>query len=84
MDQTQGGVRVRTLWLGKATLLFDGTSDATGFAGMVWDTCFLLEPAAHWNGRNIVRKCRAGSWLGKSEQAQQRSLGDHRTWTNPQ
>jgi hypothetical protein len=34
MGQTQGGVRVRTLRLGKATLLFDGARGVTGFAGI--------------------------------------------------
>ena len=38
MGQTQGGVRVRTLWLGKATLLFDGARGATGFV----EICALL------------------------------------------
>ena len=39
MGQTQGGVRVRTLRLGKAILLLAGARGATGFV----EICFLLE-----------------------------------------
>ena len=62
MGQTQGGVRVRTLWLGKAILLLVGARDATGFAEIGFclnqrrDGIGGLEPAAQWDRRNSGRK----------------------------
>jgi len=51
MGQTQGGVRVRTLRLGKATLLLAGALGTTGFA----EICCFLESAARWDWRAGTR-----------------------------